>query len=119
MFRTFAYRLALTLAITPFLLALMFLFLCLTGNIVSGVTLDEFKNSSIYFLFSVLYAPLLLSSIGTFSTILLGWRQDRRQVKELGLKTKELELKIKELELKLAPTQVSNIQPSPQQYPNF
>jgi hypothetical protein len=63
--------------------------------------------------------PLFLTSFATFSTILLGWRLDRRQVKELNLKTKELELKVKELEIKLVSAQISNIQPSPQQYPNF
>jgi hypothetical protein len=48
---------------------------------------------------------LLITFIGTFSTIFLGWRLDRRQAKELELKTKELELKIKELELKLLSAQ--------------
>jgi hypothetical protein len=62
---------------------------------------------------------LFLTSLTTFSAILLGWRLDRRQAKELELKTKDLELKIKELELKLASNQMSNTQPPPQQFPNF
>jgi hypothetical protein len=67
----------------------------------------------------MLIFPLFLTSLATLSTILLGWRVDRRQVKELDLKTKELELKNKELELKLASAQVPNIQPPTQQFPNF
>ena len=50
-------------------------------------------------------ATLLLTTTSTLSAILLGWRVDRRQAKELDLKSKDLELKIKELEFKLMSTQ--------------
>jgi len=62
---------------------------------------------------------LVLTSISTFSAVFFAWRVDRRQARELELKTKDLEMKMKELELKLAAAQVSNIQPQPQQFPNF
>ena len=62
---------------------------------------------------------LILTALSTFSAVFLGWRLDRRQAKELNLKTKDLELKIKELESKLAAAQTSNTQPPQQQYPNF
>jgi hypothetical protein len=73
-------------------------------------------------LFQKLLTPLvtlMLSSISTLSAILLGWRVDRRQAKELDPKTKDLELKIKELEIKLAASQTPNTQPQRQQFPNF
>jgi len=66
--------------------------------------------------------PLLtvfITSISTLSAIFLGWRLDRRQARELELKTKDLELKIKELELKLASAPVSSTQLPTQQFPNF
>jgi hypothetical protein len=56
----------------------------------------------------MLIFPLFLTSLATFSTILLGWRLDRRQARELELKVKDLEIKNKELELKIATAQVSN-----------
>ena len=62
---------------------------------------------------------LVLTALSSFSAVFLGWRLDRRQAKELNLKTKDLELKITELEMKLASAQVSNTQPPPQQFPNF
>ena len=46
------------------------------------------------------FATFVVTSASTLSTILLGWRVDRRQAKELELKTKDLELKIQELEIK-------------------
>lgn len=43
----------------------------------------------------------IVSSIGTASTILLGWRMDRRQAHEAALKIEQLELQVRELRLKL------------------
>jgi hypothetical protein len=44
----------------------------------------------------IAFLVFVTGAIGTTSTILLGWRADRRQVEELKLKTKELELKLQE-----------------------
>jgi hypothetical protein len=62
---------------------------------------------------------LVLTATSTFSAVFFAWRVDRRQAKELELKTKDLEMKMKELELKLASAQVANTQPPTQQFPNF
>jgi hypothetical protein len=41
-----------------------------------------------------------VSAIGTASTVLLGWRADRRQSEELKLKVRDLELKLEEARAK-------------------
>ena len=60
---------------------------------------------------------LLLSSIITFLAIVLGWRLDRRQVKNLEQKTKDLEQINQDLGLKLlaaqAPPKTSPTPPGP------
>jgi hypothetical protein len=44
---------------------------------------------------------LVVSAIGTTSTILLGWRAERRQSEEFKLKIKQLELQLQETQAKL------------------
>ena len=119
MFRTIAYWFVLMLTIFFIIVSICF-------------GLVEFYRSPSFvvepppeFAFSVSWKELIpvgiliLTALSTFSAVFLGWRLDRRQAKELSLKTKDLELKIKELELKLASTQISTAQPPPQQFPNF
>jgi hypothetical protein len=43
---------------------------------------------------------MIVSGIGTASTILLGWRADRRQAKEFKLKIEQLELQLQEARMK-------------------
>jgi hypothetical protein len=45
---------------------------------------------------------LIVTAIGATSTILLGWRAERRQADEYKLKSDEYKLKIQQLELQLA-----------------
>lgn len=39
-------------------------------------------------------ATFILSAVGTASTVLLGWRNDRRQSREFGLKIEQLEMQL-------------------------
>jgi preprotein translocase subunit SecF len=45
---------------------------------------------------------ILVTAIGTLSSLFIAWRLDQRQTREAILKEKEYELKIAELEHKLA-----------------
>jgi hypothetical protein len=47
------------------------------------------------------YGALLVSSICTFTSVLFGWRQDRRDRHHLELQVKELELKLQEANRKV------------------
>jgi hypothetical protein len=47
------------------------------------------------------FFTLVVSAIGTTSTILLGWRAERRQSEEFKLKIKQLELQLQETQAKL------------------
>jgi hypothetical protein len=46
-------------------------------------------------------ATFVVLSLGTASTILLGWRSDKRAENEASLKIKQLELQIRELQDRL------------------
>ena len=55
------------------------------------------------------YAPPLISmigvlvaAVGTFAGVFFGWRNDRRQAKEVSVKNQEMELRIQEFEAKLS-----------------
>jgi hypothetical protein len=48
------------------------------------------------------YGALLISSVTALASIFFGWRQDRRQARDLELKLKELQIKMLELQLKSA-----------------
>jgi uncharacterized membrane protein YbhN (UPF0104 family) len=47
------------------------------------------------------YGALFLSAVAALSGVFFGWRKDRREAKDLELKTKELEIKLRELESRL------------------
>jgi len=44
---------------------------------------------------------VLISGVTAFTAVFFGWRQDRRQARDLELKTKELQIKLLELQHKL------------------
>jgi hypothetical protein len=54
---------------------------------------------------------MIVSMVGTASTMLIGWRSEHRQSEEFKLKNQQLALQIEELKLKLnsqrAPTDIS------------
>jgi hypothetical protein len=49
----------------------------------------------------VSFLTFVASAIGTASTVLLGWRAERRQSEEFKLKIKQLELQLQETQAKL------------------
>jgi hypothetical protein len=49
----------------------------------------------------VSFLTFVVSAIGTASTVLLGWRAERRQSEEFKLKIKQLELQLQETQAKL------------------
>ena len=57
---------------------------------------------------SVSFLALIISALGTASTIMLGWRSERRQADESRLKIEQLELQLAEARAKAA---VSREQP--------
>jgi len=75
----------------------------------------DYLDHTLAFWYFVIF--LLLSSIITLLAILLGWRLDRRQIKNLEQKTKELEQTNQILGLKLlaaqAPPKTSHTPPGP------
>jgi hypothetical protein len=52
----------------------------------------------------VSFLTLVASAIGTTSTILLGWREERRQSEEFKLKIRELDLQLQEAQAKAVPS---------------
>ena len=51
---------------------------------------------------SVSFLALVISALGTASTIMLGWRSERRQAQESRLKIAQLELQLAEARVKPA-----------------
>jgi hypothetical protein len=62
------------------------------GQLIELVPLITVSTSSL---------TLVVSALGTTSTILLGWRAERRQSEEFKLKIKQLELQLQETQAKL------------------
>src|SRR5277367_165958 len=75
----------------PFLLPFLYLYLLVKQP------LDEAASTSPV----PVIATLIVSVIGTASTIFFAWRSDRRAAKESDLKTVQMQRQIAELELKL------------------
>ena len=62
---------------------------------------------------------LFFASISTISAVVLRWRLDRNQTKDLDLKVKDLDIKLKDLERNIISTQIYNTIPPTQQLPNI
>ena len=106
-----AYRVAILLAVALGLVAVGGLFFAWVGRPLSG-TLFVFgrpvselpghdaageTRSAI-----LAYGALFISSVTALASIFFGWRQDRRQVRDLELRMKELQIKMLDLQLKSA-----------------
>jgi hypothetical protein len=96
------YRLAIIFAVLVFVstgIVILYVTTTILPHLYGGSDLVPFEMNPLAGIISVL--TLLVSAIGTASTIVLGWRAERRQAAESQLKVRQLELDLAELTQKL------------------